>query len=147
MCKFIKDIPEALAASGLELNLEKLNIDDGKKILQLLHSFPKSFTDLKANKEGSTTSHSSCIKSMSRFILINVCTAFIEEKEKLSALERECEQLRGQLQEQIDGNKRAQEEIKYLREQVTSTLTSLRFRKRLSTFDDHFILFIYLFSL
>ncbi|XP_034177133.1 heat shock factor 2-binding protein [Osmia lignaria lignaria] len=97
MCKFIKDVPEALAASGLEVNLEKLNIDDGKKILQLLHPFPKSFTDLKANKE--------------------------EEKEKLSALERECEQLRGQLQQQIDGNKRAQEEIKYLREQILNQST------------------------
>ncbi|XP_012150159.1 heat shock factor 2-binding protein isoform X2 [Megachile rotundata] len=94
MCKFINDVPEALADSGLEVNLEKLNIDDGKKIVELLRSFPKSFNDFKA-----------------------------KEKEKVLSLERECEQLRVELQQQIDGNKKAQEEIKYLREQILNEST------------------------
>lgn len=43
---------------------------------------------------------------------------FIEEKEKISAIELKCEQLHSQLQQQVDRNRKAQEEIEYLREQV-----------------------------
>lgn len=44
-----------------------------------------------------------------------LCT---EEKKKISTLEQECERLRTELQQQIEGNKKAQEEIQYLKEQV-----------------------------
>lgn len=49
------------------------------------------------------------------FLIISL---FIEEKEKISAIELKCEQLHSQLQQQVDRNKKAQEEIEYLREQV-----------------------------
>lgn len=43
-----------------------------------------------------------------------------EGRQHISAMEIECEQLRVQLQRQVDENKKAQEEIGYLREQVIS---------------------------
>ncbi|XP_076762705.1 uncharacterized protein LOC143430358 [Xylocopa sonorina] len=87
---FIKDVPEALVNSGLTLDLEKLNIQDGKKIQDLICSYRNSNTDRKHE----------------------------EENERISTLESECAQLRSQLHQQMDVNKKAQEEIEYLREQV-----------------------------
>ncbi|CAK9808445.1 Heat shock factor 2-binding protein [Anthophora plagiata] len=94
--KFVKDVPQALVSSGLDFDLEKLNIDDGQKIEDFVRSFPKSFTD-QVDKA--------------------------EEKERILALELECEKLRGQLQQQADGNKKAQEEIEYLRDQILNQST------------------------
>ncbi|XP_017877868.1 heat shock factor 2-binding protein-like [Ceratina calcarata] len=91
--KFMKDLPEALVTSGLDLDLERLNIQDRQKIQDLIG--PKSLTD-RINKE---------------------------EKERISALEFECSQLHGQLRQQVDANKKAQEEIQYLREQILNQST------------------------
>lgn len=41
--KFIKDVPQTLVNSGLDIDLDKLNIDDGQK--DLVSLFPKSLTD------------------------------------------------------------------------------------------------------
>lgn len=43
--KFVTDVPQALVNSGLDIDLKKLNIEDGKNIQDLISSFPKSFTD------------------------------------------------------------------------------------------------------
>ncbi|XP_043582893.1 heat shock factor 2-binding protein-like [Bombus pyrosoma] len=93
--KFVTDVPQALVNSGLDIDLKKLNIEDGQNIQDLISSFPKSFTD-QINKE---------------------------EKEKISAIELKCEQLHSQLQQQVDRNKKAQEEIEYLREQILNQST------------------------
>lgn len=45
-----------------------------------------------------------------------LCT---EEKNKIAELELKCERLRAQLHQQAEANKNAQEEIAYLKEQVT----------------------------
>ncbi|XP_076638719.1 heat shock factor 2-binding protein [Colletes latitarsis] len=93
---FIKDVPQALADSGLDFDLEKLVIDEDTNIQRIISSFPKSFTD-QANKE--------------------------EEKKKVSALEQECERLYIQLQQQIAEKTKAQEEIEYLRDQILNQST------------------------
>ncbi|XP_053984563.1 heat shock factor 2-binding protein-like [Hylaeus volcanicus] len=92
---FIKDVPQALIDSGLEFDLEKLTMENEQKTQHLISSFPKSFTD-ETNKEGT---------------------------KKISGLEQECERLRTQLQQQIEGNKKAQDEIEYLREQILNQST------------------------
>ena len=93
--KFVTDVPQALVNCGLDIDLKKLNIEDGQNIQDLISSFPKSFNDL-INKE---------------------------EKEKISAIELKYEQLHSQLQQQVDRNKKAQEEIEYLREQILNQST------------------------
>ncbi|XP_017758739.1 PREDICTED: heat shock factor 2-binding protein-like [Eufriesea mexicana] len=93
--RFIKDIPQALIDSGLDIDLEKLNIEDGQKIQDFTCSYQKSFTD-QINKE---------------------------ENEKISALEVECENLRRELQQKEDKNKKAQEEIESLKEQIVNQST------------------------
>ncbi|KAF3428319.1 hypothetical protein E2986_05343 [Frieseomelitta varia] len=86
--KFITDVPQALANSGLDLDLEKLNIENDQKIQDPISD--------QTNKE---------------------------EKEKISALNMKCDQLQSQLQLQINRNKKAEEEIEYLREQILNQST------------------------
>ena len=44
--KFVTDVPQALVNCGLDIDLKKLNIEDGQNIQDLISSFPKSFNDL-----------------------------------------------------------------------------------------------------
>lgn len=98
--------------------MEKLKIDKGKKVQELVSSLSKSFTE-QANKEGMRAHGISLYRVLSeQFLITKFCFIHKEERKKISVVELECEQLRAQLQRQIEANRKAQEEILYLKEQV-----------------------------
>nr|XP_031825488.1 heat shock factor 2-binding protein-like [Nomia melanderi] len=88
---FIKDVPRAMADIGLDLDLEKLSLENGQRIEELIQSLPKSLNERLVKER---------------------------EKNKIAELELQCERLRAQLDQQAEANKNAQEEIAYLKEQM-----------------------------
>lgn len=129
--RFIKDVPQALVNSGLEIDLEKLNIEGGQKIQDLACSYQKSFSD-QINKGTRII-----CRLLMKIVIFNIVGKYgylifsilLGAEEKISALEEECENLRRKLQQQVDKNEKAAEEIESLRKQVTRELFNIKMRE------------------